>query len=290
MRRVVVALVWAACLATVAVPLAQSAPPAGGDEPPAILVSRQLLESQELRAGDIVQLAADGSGSNARAFRIAGSYEPVANPMRLGAERFEVRLHLPDLIALTADPTDPLAAESISAINVVLTDPSSMADVAREISTRVPGVLATAAAGGEGTATQFVVLQQFHLAIALVTAVASAVFLLALMVIRIEERRETVGILRLIGFRRGRILLQVFAEGLLIALVGAIVGVLLAAAWQPGINLFFQWRYDTALVFVRVTPSIALRCLALAVPLGMLASVVASWTLLRRDVLALARR
>jgi hypothetical protein len=56
------------------------------------------------------------------------------------------------------------------------------------------------------------------------------------------------------------------------------------------VNRFFQWRYDTTLVFVRVTLSIALRSIALSVPLGILAGVVGSWPLLRRDIVALVRR
>ncbi len=59
----------------------------------------------------------------------------------------------------------------------------------------------------------FVVLERFHLAIAIVTVVASTVFLLALMLMLVDERRETVGILRLIGLPTRRILLQVFVEG-----------------------------------------------------------------------------
>jgi hypothetical protein len=35
---------------------------------------------------------------------------------------------------------------------------------------------------------------------------------------------------------------------------------------------------------------VALRCISVAVPLGALASVAASWALLRRSVLFLARR
>ena len=65
---------------------------------------------------------------------------------------------------------------------------------------------------------------------------------------------------------------------------------MLAALLQGGFNRFFQWRYDTALVFVRVTASVAARCVAVAVPLGVLAGLVASWTLLRREILALIRR
>jgi putative ABC transport system permease protein len=136
----------------------------------------------------------------------------------------------------------------------------------------------------------FVVLDRFHFAIAIVTVVASTVFLLALMLMLVDERRGTVGILRLIGLRKSRILLQVFAEGLLIAVAGAAFGILFAAAFEGAVNAFFQWRYDTALVFVRITPQIALRCVLLAVPLGVLASVISSWSLLRSNVLELARR
>jgi hypothetical protein len=56
------------------------------------------------------------------------------------------------------------------------------------------------------------------------------------------------------------------------------------------INRFFQWRYDTTLIFVRITPNVASLCLAIAVPLGAVATVAASCALLRRSGLRLARR
>jgi putative ABC transport system permease protein len=122
-----------------------------------------------------------------------------------------------------------------------------------------------------------------------VTIVASTSFLLALMVMLVDERRQTVGILRLIGLRKRRLLLQVVFEGLLVALVGAAFGIALASGLQSIVNAFFQWRYDTALIFVRITPKIALRCALLAVPLGVVASLVSSWTLLRSEVLSLVQ-
>lgn len=136
----------------------------------------------------------------------------------------------------------------------------------------------------------FVVLERFHVAVAVVTVVGSTAFLLALMVMRVDQRRETAGILRLIGVSRPRILLEVFIESTFIALVGALFGVAFASVLQGVFNAFFQWHYDTALVFVHVTPGIAVRCVALAIPLGVLAGLVASWTLLRRDILTLLRR
>jgi putative ABC transport system permease protein len=212
--------------------------------------------------------------------------------MRLAVKRFEARLHLPDLLSLTADPADPLDVESVTAINVTLKNPADADAFARDVSAAIPIPQLTArpAQGGEGSATVFVVLDRFHFAIAVVTVIASTVFLLALMVMLVEERRETVGILRLIGLRKSRILLQVFAEGLLIATAGALFGIVFAAALQGAVNAFFQWRYDTALIFVRITPQIAVRSVLLAIPLGVLASLISSWTLLRSNVLDLARR
>jgi putative ABC transport system permease protein len=262
------------------------------DQPSAILISRQLSIAEGLRVDDTVMFASRPDGTAARRFRVAGIYEPVADPMRLAARRFEARLHLPDLLSLTTDPSDPLSAESVTAINVALRDPDQAEAFARDTvaAIPIPQLTARPAQGGEGTAAVFVVLDRFHFAIAVVTVIASTMFLLALMVMLVEERRETVGILRLIGLRKRRILLQVFAEGLLIAAAGAVFGILFAAALQGAVNAFFQWKYDTTLIFVRITPHIAVRCVLLAVPLGVLASLISSWTLLRSNVLDLARR
>jgi putative ABC transport system permease protein len=267
------------------------APPATRrDGVPTMLVSRQLRESQKLSIGDVVSLSSEPSGAHPRQFRIAGEYEPIPDPMRLGAVRHEVRLHLPDLIGMTANPADPLVAESVDAINVALPTPAEAASWARETVARSPGLVIRSTTGNDDRAAPFIVLERFHLAIAIVTVIASSIFLLALMLMLVDERRETVGILRLLGFRRRRILLHVLAEGLVIAAAGAAFGVVLSVAFEGGINRFFQWRYDTALVFVRITPPIALRSIAIAVPLGVLATLASSWTLLRREMFSLTRR
>lgn len=259
---------------------------------PTMLMSRQLATAEGLHIGDTVALASKPDGTAVRRFRVAGIYEPVPDPMRLAVKRLEARLHLPDLLSLTGDPADSLDVESVTAINVALTNPDDANAFARDVSAAIPVPQLTArpAQGGEESATVFVVLDRFHFAIAVVTVIASTVFLLALMVMLVEERRETVGILRLIGLRKSRILLQVFAEGLLIAAAGALFGILFATALQGAVNAFFQWKYDTALIFVRITPRIALRCVLLAIPLGVLASLISSWTLLRSNVMDLARR
>jgi len=257
---------------------------------PGILVTRQLMEARSLRVGDVVRLSRESSGASARAFRIDGVYEPTPDPLRFAQPKFEVRMHLPDLSSLVADPSDPGSLETVTAINVALTQPADAAPFARELAARLPGAVARPTSAPDDRTSTFVVLERFHLAIAIVTVVGSAVFLLALMVMLVEERRATVGILRLIGFTRQRILLQVFAEGAVIAVAGAVAGVLFALASEGFFNRFFQWRYDTALVFLRITPRVALQSVAMAIPLGILASLIASWTLLRQQLLTLIRR
>jgi ABC-type lipoprotein release transport system permease subunit len=259
------------------------------DSTPRILLSRQLMRESSLRVGDDVTLAADSRGARATKFRVAGVYEPTPDPRKFPAPRFEARLHLPDLIALTADPGDPLAEDSVGAFNLALADPKDAEAVRSLISMRVPGLIV------ESTTKiprddPFAVLDRFQRAIAIVTVIGSTAFLLALMVMRAEERREIIGVLRLIGIRSRSILVEVLFEGLLIAITGAAVGVVIAASAEGLVNRFFQWRYDTPLVFVRVTASIAWKAVAFSVPLGVLAGLAASWTLLRRDVLALIRR
>jgi ABC-type lipoprotein release transport system permease subunit len=259
-------------------------------EPGTILVSRQLAESERLGIGSVVRLSADPGGALAREFRIVGIYEPTPDPVRLGAVPREVRLHLTELLDLTRPSDVPAGTEYVSTINVALVNPQDARRFARDVNARMPGVFARPASAAGGSAAPFVVLERFHQAIAVVTISAATVFLLALTIMLVEERRETVVILRLIGLPARRILIQVLIEGLLVAGAGAVFGLVLAIASQSAINRFFQWRYDTALVFVRITLDVALTCVAIAVPLGAAATVLASWALLRRRILRLARR
>lgn len=263
-------------------------PPAS--TPPGILISRQLAESRDLRVGSEIRLATDPSGAHARVFRVEGIYEPTPDPLRFAVPQIEARVHLPDLLALEAEMPDARDRRGVTAINLALGAREDAVAFARDVSSRVPGFVARATSAPDERTSTFVVVDRFHLAIAVVTVVGSAMFLLALMVMLVDERRSTVGILRLLGFTRRRILVQVFVEGAAIALAGALGGILFALASERLFNRFFQWRYDTTLIFLHVTPSVAWRTLAMAVPFGIAASLVASWMLLRQQLLALIRR
>jgi ABC-type lipoprotein release transport system permease subunit len=283
--------VWVRCvLALAGAALIASVTVQADDTLPSVLISRQLSEGEHLVVGDVIRLSASEDGSNVQQFRVAGVYEPTPDPARLGAVIREVQLHLPDLLGLSRAPSTPSGSEYVQTINVALVDPNDADAFSRDVRARMPGIDAQRAAGAAESSGPFIVLRRFHLAIAIVTVVASTVFLLALTIMLVDERRAAVGVLRLIGLPIRRILLQLFLEGLLIAVVGSLFGLALSLLSEGIINRFFQWRYDTALVFVRVTPQVAAICVAIAIPLGVSATVVASWALLRRNGLRLARR
>ena len=210
--------------------------------------------------------------------------------MELNATKFKARMHLPDLLTMTTPPDAEPGDDTIDAINIRIRNPDDRRAFSRSLMARMPSVIARPSEYASTSGGTFVVIRRFHLAIALVTIFASTVFLLALSLMLVDERRETVGILRLIGLQSRRVLVQVFVEGLLIAIGGAVFGLLLALGSEFVINRYFQWHYDTALVFVRVTPLVWLQCLLIAVPLGVAATVTASWAMLKRRGLALARR
>jgi len=270
--------------------LLASATVRGEDKLPSVLISRQLSEGEHLAVGDVIRLSASEDGRNVQQFCIAGVYEPTPDPARLGAVIREVQLHLPDLLGLSRDPSTASGSEYVQTINVALVDPNDADAFSRDVRARMPGIDAQPATGAAESTGPFIVLRRFHLAIAIVTIAASTVFLLALTIMLVDERRAAVGVLRLIGLPIRRIVLQLFLEGVFIAVVGSMFGLLLSLVSEGIINRFFQWRYDTALVFVRITPQVAAICVAIAVPLGVSATVVASWALLRRNSLRLARR
>src|SRR5262245_59667764 len=281
---------WIALLFVIAASSHLTTAQAPSGEVPEILVSRQLAETERLSVGDVVQLATRADGSGARRFRIAGFYEPTPNPLRLGSVPREVRMHLPDLLGLTRSPSTPAGTESIAGINVALTDAADTDAFVRDLNARLPGVQAVRTDSAEDAAGTFTVIERFHFAIAAVTITAATVFLVALTIMLVDERRETVGVLRLIGLPVRRILTQIFIEGVLVAAAGAVFGLALALGSEGLINRFFQWRYDTALIFVAVTPRVAFTSVWIAVPLGASATVLASWAMLRRSGLRLVRR
>src|SRR5438045_4750584 len=140
------------------------------------------------------------------------------------------------------------------------------------------------------TSRTFQVVSRFHRAIGVITIVASSVFLLCIMVLKVEERRRDIAALRLMGISRASIVKSIIVEAALVAVLGSALGVVLGWAASLLVNWHYQAQYSTPLEFSIVTPDIVLVAVSLSLFLGAAAGVLASLRLVRTPPLVLLGR
>jgi putative ABC transport system permease protein len=137
------------------------------------------------------------------------------------------------------------------------------------------------------TSRTFLVVSRFHRAIGVITIVASAIFLLCIMLLKVDERRRDVAALRLMGISARSIVRSVMVEAALVAVVGSGVGVALGWFAAQLINWHYRGVYRTPLAFALVTPGIVVLAVALSLVLGLAAGLLASQRLVRMPALEL---
>jgi putative ABC transport system permease protein len=140
------------------------------------------------------------------------------------------------------------------------------------------------------TSRTFQVVSRFHRAIGIITIVASSVFLLCIMVLKVEERRRDIAALRLMGISRSSIVKSIIVEAALVSVLGSILGVALGWAASLFVNWHYQGLYRTPLEFSIVTPEIVAVAVALSLFLGAAAGVLASLRLVHTPPLLLMGR
>jgi putative ABC transport system permease protein len=137
------------------------------------------------------------------------------------------------------------------------------------------------------TSRTFLVVSRFHRAIGVITIVASAIFLLCIMLLKVDERRRDIATLRLMGISSRSIVRSVMVEAALVAVVGSGVGVALGWVAAQLINWHYRGVYRTPLAFALVTPGIVVLAVALSLVLGLAAGLLASQRLVRMPALEL---
>ncbi len=140
------------------------------------------------------------------------------------------------------------------------------------------------------TSQTFLVVSRFHRAIGVITIVASAVFLLCIMLLKVDERRRDVAALRLMGISARTVLRSVVLEATLVAAAGSVLGVGLGAAISAVVNEHYRDVYRTPLAFSIVTPDVVAFAVALSLVLGVAAGFLAARRLTRVPPLALFGR
>ena len=140
------------------------------------------------------------------------------------------------------------------------------------------------------TSRTFQVVSRFHRAIGVITIVASAVFLLCILLLKVEERRRDVAALRLRGVSRRTVVASIVIEASLVALLGSALGTAVGWVSSLAINHHYQGVYRTPLLFALVTPGIVAFAVALSLVLGVGVGLLAATRLARTPPLRLLGR
>jgi putative ABC transport system permease protein len=249
-----------------------------------IAIDDALAERAHLKIGDRVSISARPG--------IAGDTVIVSAIVRRGADPSEVargdlrvRMHLDQLqeVAGYGDRVDRFAIATTPAADIP------------ELIDRVNGVAFGFKAYRSRdiaveTSRTFQVVSRFHRAIGIITIVASSVFLLCIMVLKVEERRRDIAALRLMGISRATVMRSIIIEAALVAVLGSALGVVLGWAASLLVNWHYQALYRTPLAFSIVTPPTVAFAVSLSLVLGIAAGVMASLRLVRTPPLALFGR
>lgn len=235
-----------------------------------VAIDQRLAIDAGLSLGDRLVLSRAPSGDGDTVF-VSAFLQRRADPSEVARADYRVRLHLDELQSLIGygDRVDRFAVASRG---------GAAADSAiRAINNAAFGFQAYRSRDiAVETSQTFLVVRRFHRAIGVITIVASAIFLLCIMLLKVDERRRDVAALRLIGISARSIVRSVMVEAALVAVIGSGLGVALGwiASWI--INWHYRGVYRTPLAFAVVTPGIVVLAMSLSLALGLVAGFLAA--------------
>lgn len=234
-----------------------------------------------LAVGDTVRLGA-APDSLTRFGVVRAIYAARPDPAEIARRALQVRLHLPDLAELLGAP------DRVDRFGIALAPGVDPEFAAARLNRSAFGFRAYPSTEIASESSQtFQVVSRFHRAIAMITIVASAVFLLCIMLLKVEERRLDAAVMRFVGVRRRTIFRALLLEAAVLAVAGSALGIGIALVAGAITNAYYQRFFDTELVFSLITPRIVLFSVCLSLLLGLAAGAVAAWRLVRTPPMVL---
>ncbi|HVB32241.1 MAG TPA: FtsX-like permease family protein [Gemmatimonadaceae bacterium] len=265
-----------------------AAPPraaaAAAAAPRTIAIDERLAADAHLRVGDRLVVRASPTGLGDTVV-VGAIVRRSADPSEVARGEYRVLMHLDQLQSLIGygDRVDRFAVATAGA---AATD-------------RALARINDAAFGFQAyrsrdiaveTSQTFLVVSRFHRAIGVITIVASAVFLLCIMLLKVDERRRDVAALRLMGISSATVLKAIVLEATLVATAGSVLGVGIGVAASALVNAHYRGVYRTPLAFTIVTPDVVAFAVALSLGLGVAAGFFAARRLTRVHPLVLFGR
>ena len=259
-----------------------SAPPRYA--PRTVAVDERLAADGGIHVGDTL-IVATTPGAAGDTVIVSALIKRASDPSEVAKGAYRIRVHLDQLQRLVSygDRVErfAVATRGAAATDSALRAIDQAAFGFRAYSSREIAV---------ESSTTFLVVSRFHRAIGVITIVASAVFLLCIMLLKVDERRRDVAALRLMGISARTIVRSVVLESALIATFGSIAGVGIGGLVSAFVNWHYRRVYRTPLTFSLVTGQIVAIAVVLSLGLGLVAGWLAAQRLVRRPPLSLFGR
>ncbi len=264
--------------------LVASAPPDSTPRVRTIAVDERLAADGKLKLGDKVVVSQEPGGPG-DTLTISAFVKRSADPSEVARAEYRVRMHL-------ADAQRALGyGDRVDRFAVATTSDSMAGAAAARINASAFGFKAHRSKDiAVESSRTFAVIDRFHKAIGVITIVASAIFLLCLMLLRVDARRREVAALRLMGISERSIVGSVVLESAMVAGVGSVLGVGIGYAASAIVNWYYQGVYRTPLMFSLVTPGIVAFAVTLSVVLGLATGALAARRLVKLPPLVLLGR
>jgi putative ABC transport system permease protein len=259
--------------------------------PRTIAIDERLAADLGLHVGDRVALSATpGAGGARDSAVVAAITRRGADPAEVARAEYRVRLHLDQLQSL-ADYGNRVDRFAVATRAAPAADGDAVERTLRRVNDAAFGFRAYRSRDvAVETSRTFQVVSRFHRAIGVITIVASAIFLLCILLLKVEERRRDVAALRLMGVSRASVVRSIVLEAALVAVLGSALGTIVGWAGTLAINWHYRGVYRTPLTFALVTPNIVAFAVALSLVLGVGAGLAAAVRLVRTPPLALFGR
>lgn len=249
-----------------------------------IAIDARMSGDLGLGIGSVVRLSGK-PGAAGDSVRVAAIFERKADPAEVARREYRIRTHLDHLQGMLGldDRVDRFAVGVRDGV-----DPDSAIARINHVAFGFRAHKSTDVA--VQSSRTFRVVERFHTAIGLITVVASAVFLLCLLLLSVEERRRDIAALRLMGISRSTVVRAIVIEAALVSVIGSVIGAGIGWLASVIVNAHFQQVYRTPLLFSLLTPQIFAFATLTSLVLGIGAGAVAAWRLVRTPPLTLLGR
>jgi putative ABC transport system permease protein len=205
-------------------------------------------------------------------FRVTGIYETG-----VAFEDSAMVISLREAQALFGGP------HKVGFLGIALRDPRQVDSVLIELEERFPEVSVSRTAEFADSLPDFRAMDAMIGAISFLAVLVGGIGMMNTVFMSVFERTREIGVLRALGWRKGRVLGMIMKESLLLSAVGGVVGILL------GVGLGNLFPLLLAYLEPYFSGELVVRALVLALALGAIAGLYPSWWASRLDPLEALR-